>query len=222
MPKWHFKLGRRQKIIATCFYGARHSHVSRGVKKRHCNKGKCVSIMRAFVAMRRFLSANAGIFQRIERMEQRQLLTDQKMEYVLQRMEELSPTITPEQIFASGCVWDAWDFVSQLIRSATKSIVLIDNFVDERVLTLLSKRGKDVAATIHSRYTAQFKLDLEKHNAQYEVVEFIQIPHKSHDRFLIIDNDVYLLGASLKDMGTSLCAITKMAISPTEVLALLK
>lgn len=181
-----------------------------------------VAIMRAFVAMRRFLSANAGMFQRIERLEQHQMLTDQKMEQVLQRMDELAPTVTPEQIFATGCVWDAWDYVSQLIRSAKERIVLIDNFVDERVLTLLTKRNVGVPATIHSRYTEQFKLDLDKHNTQYEAIEFIQLPHKSHDRFLIIDNDVYLLGASVKDMGTTLCAITKMEVSPTILLALLK
>ena len=181
-----------------------------------------IAIMRAFVAMRRFLSANAGMFQRIERLEQHQMQADQKMEQVLQRMDELAPTVTPEQIFATGCVWDAWDYVSQLIRSAKERIVLIDNFVDERVLTLLTKRNIGVAATINSRYTEQFKLDLDKHNTQYDIVDFIQLPHKSHDRFLIIDDDVYLLGASVKDMGTSLCAITKMEVSPTTVLALLK
>ena len=179
-----------------------------------------IAIMRAFVAMRRFLSANAGMFQRIERLEQHQMLTDQKVEQVLQRMDELAPTVTPEQIFATGCVWDAWSYVAQLVRSARQRIVLIDNFVDERVLTLLTKREKGVSATIHSRYTEQFKLDLEKHNEQYEPVTFIQLSHKSHDRFLIVDDDVYLMGASVKDMGTSLCAITKMKMSPDVVLSL--
>lgn len=181
-----------------------------------------IRIMDAFVAMRRFISANAGIFQRIERLEQHQIHTDQKIEMVLQRMDELAPTITPEQIFATGCVWDAWNYVSQLIRSAKQRIILIDNFIDERVLTLLTKRKNDVSATLHSRYSKQFNLDLEKHNEQYEKVNFFQLPHKSHDRFLIIDNDVYLLGASVKDMGSSLCAITKMKISPDSVLALIK
>ena len=77
-----------------------------------------------------------------------------------------------------------------------------------------------VSATIHSRYTEQFKLDLEKHNEQCERVVFVQLPHKSHDRFLIVDDDVYLMGASVKDMGTSLCAITKMEMSPDVVLSL--
>lgn len=181
-----------------------------------------IRIMRAFVAMRRFLSANAGMFQRIEALEQHQTLTDLKVEQVLKRMDELAPTVTPEQIFASGCVWDAWNYVSQLVRSAKQRIVLVDNYVDERVLTLLTKRAEGVSATIHSRYTQQFKLDIEKHNEQYHPIAFVQIPHKSHDRFLIIDDDVFLLGASVKDMGTSLCAITKLNLSAETVLLLVK
>lgn len=181
-----------------------------------------IAIMRAFVAMRRFLSANAGMFQRIERLEHRQMLTDQKMEQVLKRMDELAPAITPEQIFATGCVWDAWSYVSQLVRSAKQRIILIDNFVDERVLLLLTKRADGVSATIHSRYTQQFLLDLEKHNGQYEPIGFVQTPHKSHDRFLIIDDEVYLMGASIKDMGTSLCAITRLEMKPDTIMSLLR
>ena len=181
-----------------------------------------IRIMDAFVAMRRFLSANAGMFQRIEKVEQHQMLTDKKVEVVLKRMDELAPRVTPEQIFATGCVWDAWSYISDLIRSANARVVLIDNFVDDRVLTLLDKRNDAVSATIYSRYTEQFRLDLAKHNEQYNPITFIQLPHKSHDRFLIIDEDVYLMGASVKDMGTSLCAITKMEIAPETVLSLLK
>ena len=181
-----------------------------------------IVIMRAFVAMRRFLSANAGMFQRIERLERHQMLTDQKMEQVLKRMDELAPAITPEQIFATGCVWDAWSYVSQLVRSAKQRIILIDNFVDERVLLLLTKRADGVSATIHSRYTQQFLLDLEKHNGQYEPIGFVQTPHKSHDRFLIIDDEVYLMGASIKDMGTSLCAITRLEMKPDTIMSLLR
>ena len=181
-----------------------------------------IRIMDAFVAMRRFLSTNAGMFQRIEKVEQHQMLTDKKVELVLKRMDELAPRVTPEQIFATGCVWDAWSYISDLIRSANARVVLIDNFVDDRVLTLLDKRNDAVSATIYSRYTEQFRLDLAKHNEQYNPIAFIQLPHKSHDRFLIIDEDVYLMGASVKDMGTSLCAITKMEIAPETVLSLLK
>lgn len=179
-----------------------------------------IRIMDAFVAMRHFISTNAEMFQRIERLESHQTSTDEKVEHIMKRMDELAPAITPEQIFATGCVWDAWDYVSQLVRSAKQRIVLIDNFVDERVLTLLTKRAAGVSATIHSRYTQQFKLDLEKHNEQYEPIEFIQIPHKSHDRFLFIDDNVYLLGTSIKDMGTSLCAITRLETTAEIVMQL--
>lgn len=179
-----------------------------------------IRIMDAFVAMRRFISTNAEMFQRIERLESHQTSTDEKVEHIMKRMDELAPAITPEQIFATGCVWDAWDYVSQLVRSAKQRIVLIDNFVDERVLTLLTKRAAGVSATIHSRYTQQFKLDLEKHNEQYEPIEFIQIPHKSHDRFLFIDDNVYLLGTSIKDMGTNLCAITRLETTADIVMQL--
>lgn len=179
-----------------------------------------IRIMDAFVAMRRFISTNAEMFQRIERLESHQTSTDEKVEHIMKRMDELAPAITPEQIFATGCVWDAWDYVSQLVRSAKQRIVLIDNFVDERVLTLLTKRAAGISATIHSRYTQQFKLDLEKHNEQYEPIEFIQIPHKSHDRFLFIDDNVYLLGTSIKDMGTSLCAITRLETTADIVMQL--
>ena len=179
-----------------------------------------IRIMDAFVAMRRFISTNVEMFQRIERLESHQTSTDEKVEHIMKRMDELAPAITPEQIFATGCVWDAWDYVSQLVRSAKQRIVLIDNFVDERVLTLLTKRAAGVSATIHSRYTQQFKLDLEKHNEQYEPIEFLQIPHKSHDRFLFIDDSVYLLGTSIKDMGTSLCAITRLETTADIVMQL--
>ena len=127
-----------------------------------------------------------------------------------------------EQIFATGCVWDAWAYVSELVRSAKERIELIDNFVDDRVLSLLLKRGESVSATIHSRFSKDFLTDLEKHNRQYVEVKFVQLPHKNHDRFLIIDDTVYLLGASVKDMGNGLCAVTKLTARPETVLGLLK
>jgi len=180
-----------------------------------------VRIQRAFVTMRRFISANAGLFQRIDTIERKQIATDDKIEQVMQRMDELSPAPTADQLFATGCIWDAWSYISDLVRSAKKRIILIDNYVDDRVLSLLTKRAEGVTATIHSRYTELFLQDLKKHNGQYPEIQFIQLPHKAHDRFLIIDSQTYLLGASVKDIGTSLCAITKMEISPETILSLL-
>ena len=99
---------------------------------------------------------------------------------------------------------------------------MIDNFVDDRVLSLLDKRGDGVEAMIHSRYSESFLTDLHKHNVQQREIKFTQLPHRNHDRFLIIDDEVYLLGASVKDMGVGLCAITKMQTSPKTVLGLLE
>lgn len=181
-----------------------------------------VRIIRAFVAMRRFLSANAGLFQRVDRLEQQQALTNERIDTVLDMIEDLSPAVTTEQLFASGCVWDAYTFVCDLIRGAEKRLVLIDNYVDERVLTMLDKRKAGVDATVHTRYTAQTKLDFEKHNKQYAAIEYIQMSQSVHDRYLIVDDDVWLLGASMKDMGHGLCTVIKLGLKPEMVLSFLK
>ena len=181
-----------------------------------------IRIIDAFVAMRSFMVQNADILTRIAHLERHQIDTDEKIDMILDKMEEYSPKLLPEQIFPTGCIWDAWAYVSDLVRSAKKRIELIDNFVDDRVLSLLMKRAKGVSATIHSRFTKDFLTDLEKHNTQYDEVKFVQLPHKNHDRFLIIDDTVYLLGASVKDMGNGLCAITKLTARPETVLGLLK
>ena len=181
-----------------------------------------VKIMRAFVAMRRFLIQNANLLMRVAYLEKHQIETDEKIDSILDKMDQNSPKMLPEQIFPTGCVWDAWAYVSDLVRSARNRIILIDNFVDDRVLTLFTKRADGVSATIHTSYTKQFLTDLVKHNEQYPTIEFIQLPHRNHDRFLIIDNKVHFLGASLKDMGAGLCAITEMNATPETILALLK
>lgn len=148
--------------------------------------------------------------------------TDNKIEAILEKIEENSPQLLPEQVFPTGCVWDAWTYVSDLVRLAKNRIILIDNFVDDRVLSMLTKRPNDVSATIHTRFNEQCLTDLKKHNAQYPEIEFVQLHHRSHDRFLIIDDRVYLLGASLKDIGVGLCAITEMSVAPETILGLLK
>ena len=188
-----------------------------------------IMIMRAFVTMRRFLTMNAQIYQRLDRIEGQQLMdnqwraeTESKIETILDKLEEKTPSPTAEQIFATGCIWDAWQFVSELIRGAKVRIILIDNYVDDRVLTLLCKRKEGVSATIHTRYNQHFLLDLEKHNQQYSAITAVQIPHKHHNRFLVIDDVVYLLGASVKDMGTGLCAITRLVTKPEEILEMIK
>ena len=107
----------------------------------------------------------------------------------------------------------------QLVESAQKRIVVIDNYVDASVLTLLTKRKQDVSTTVYTyKISEQFSLDLEKHNAQYPVVE-VFVSKKSHDRFLIIDDKVYHVGASIKDLGKKLCAVMQMnSITPEEIM----
>ena len=181
-----------------------------------------IRIMRVFTAAHQIMENNAILFKRVLHLEQHQIETDEKIDHLIAKMDENSPKLLPEQIFQTGCVWDAWAYVSDLVRSAKQRIVLIDNFVDDRVLSLLSKRAEGVKATIYTRYFEQFLIDLKKHNEQYPSIEFVQLPHRNHDRFLIIDDKVYFMGASLKDMGAGLCAVTEMQILPETLLNFLK
>ncbi len=124
-----------------------------------------------------------------------------------------------EGIFFDGQIFDAWKFVSDIIKTAKTSIHLIDNYVDETVLILLSKREKAVKAIIYTqKISKQFRLDIEKHNAQYEKIEVREFS-KSHDRFLIVDNrDVYHIGASLKDLGRKWFAFSKMEWAANDII----
>ncbi len=179
-----------------------------------------IRIMRAFTMIPQLVNHNAQIIERIFNIEQHQQETDKTIKVILDRIEDVSPKLLPEQVFATGCVWDAWTYISDLVRSARQWIVLIDNYVDDRVLSMLTKRADGVTATIHTRYNEQFLTDLKKHNTQYPEIVFIQLPHRNHDRFLIIDDKVYLLGASLKDIGAGLCAVTEMSIEPEVILGM--
>lgn len=120
-----------------------------------------------------------------------------------------------EGIFFDGQIFDAYKFATDLIKSAKKSLLLIDNYVDESVLLMLSKRNLGVSATIYTKkITKQLQLDLDKHNDQYPPVN-IRTYHNSHDRFLIVDNkEVYHIGASLKDLGKKMFAFSKLEIEP--------
>ena len=123
-----------------------------------------------------------------------------------------------EGIFYDGQIFDAYVFVSDLIRSARNRIVLIDNYIDESVLVLLSKREASVSAEIRTGHiTRQLKLDVQKHNSQYPPINIVRT-HNVHDRFLITDDDVYHLGASLKDLGKKLFAFSKLCLSPALLL----
>ena len=184
-----------------------------------------IEIMRAFVKMRRFLAHNANIFQRLDQVEKRQLVselrTDERFEQLFSALEDRS--IKPKQgIFYDGQVFDAYNFVCDLVRSAKQRIILIDNYVDESVLTLLSKRKKQVSARILTKsISKQLKLDIEKFNQQYPAIE-VQTFQLAHDRFLIIDDDIYHVGASLKDLGKKWFAFSRMEMSAITMLAKVK
>lgn len=133
---------------------------------------------------------------------------------------QLNTTLPPKQgIFYDGQIFDAYAFVAQLIKSAKKSIILIDNYIDETVLTLLAKRSKEVDASVYTKtISKQLKLDIKKHNQQYPRIE-IKTFTKSHDRFLIIDElIVYHIGASLKDLGKKWFAFSKMDMNSLDIL----
>ena len=183
-----------------------------------------IRIMRAFVSMRRFIATNSQLFQRLETIEYHQLEMKQHQEITDKRIDEvfkkLDANIPPVQgIFYDGQVFDAYRFVSDLMRKAKKSIVLIDNYVDDTVLTLLDKREVGVAATIYTqRISSQFQLDVDRHNIQYPHIEIKQF-NKAHDRFLLIDDEVYHIGASIKDLGKKWFGFTLMRdITSTELI----
>ncbi len=183
-----------------------------------------IRIMDAFVAMRRFMVTNAEVFQRLSTMEYHQLEMQQHMQESDKRIEEVFRRLDegnakPKQgVFYNGQIYDAYTFVSDLIKSAKKRIVLIDNYVDETVLTLLDKREEGVSAVIYTQQISrQFQLDIDRHNAQYAPVD-VETFRLSHDRFLCIDDDVYHIGASIKDLGKKWFGFSKMEIlTPDEL-----
>lgn len=190
-----------------------------------------IQIMRAFVSMRHFMVNNASMFSRLETIEYHQLEilqhqqdtdkhlqeSDRRIEEVFRRLDE--GNAKPKQgVFYNGQVYDAYTFVSDLIKSAKKRIVLIDNYVDETVLTLLDKRAEGVSAVIYTQQiNRQFQLDIDRHNAQYAPID-VETFRLSHDRFLCIDDDVYHIGASIKDLGKKWFGFSKMEIlTPDEL-----
>ena len=183
-----------------------------------------IQIMRAFVSMRHFMTTNASVFSRLEtieyhqlEMQQHQQDTDKRIDEVFRRLDE--GNAKPKQgVFYNGQIYDAYTFVSDLIKSAKKRIVLVDNYVDETVLTLLDKRDEGVSAVIYTQQISrQLQLDIDRHNAQYVPID-VEVFRLSHDRFLCIDDDVYHIGASIKDLGKKWFGFSKMEIlTPDEL-----
>lgn len=184
-----------------------------GILKSETAVKMSIQIINAFVAMRRFIINNAQIFQRIDTVEKRQLnyemTTDERFEKVFDALQQNK--LEPKQgIFFDGQIFDAHKFVSDIIRKAEKSIVLIDNYIDDTVLDLFAKRKKNVTVTIYTaNISKSLMTDIKKFNTQYPTIEVKEFK-QSHDRFMIIDDeDVYHFGASLKDLGRKWFAFSK-------------
>lgn len=170
-------------------------HSSRGVAFRRW----------ANAVLKEYLIRGYAINPRLEQLEQRVAKTEEKIDFFVKTA--LSPA---EGIFFDGQIFDAYEFVCSLIKSAKARIILIDNYVDESVLTMLDKRPAGVSASIYTqKISRQLSLDIAKHDAQYPPIP-VQVFSKSHDRFLIIDNRVYHVGASIKDLGKKWFAILEM------------
>jgi hypothetical protein len=184
-----------------------------------------IKIMDTFVNMRKFLISNASIFQRLDTLETKQLQSklesDDKFNQLFNAIEKNPPQ--KKHIFYDGQIFDAYLFVSDIIKSATKSIKLIDNYIDETTFVLFTKRDASVNMSIYTnKISKQLQLDLEKHNAQYPKITIKKF-ELSHDRFLIIDEkEVYHFGASLKDLGKKWFAVSKMDINSFEIIEKLK
>lgn len=173
-----------------------------------------IAIMRAFVSMRRLLAASTPLLDRLETLEKRQIAheirTDDRFERLFTALE--TAHAQPAQgIFFDGQLFDAYVFVNDLLRSVQRSVVLIDNFIDDSVLLQLAKRPEGVSATVLTKnISPKLELDLKKHNSQYPPIRVEVFPY-SHDRFLILDGEtVYHIGASLKDLGLKWFAFSRM------------
>lgn len=229
----------KKELVANCdrFEGLKHSSVNpyafteqgvsmlSAVLRSETAIQVSIRIINAFVEMRKFLVANASLFERLETVEKRQLSfeikTDENFEKVFKALESQEE---PRQgIFYNGQVFDAYTFAADLVRSAKKSLVLIDNYIDDSVLTLFSKRKKGVKAKLFTKtISKQLKLDLQKHNEQYPEIE-VKTFAEAHDRFLILDEStVYHIGASLKDLGKKWFAFSKFEKGALEMLGKLE
>lgn len=166
--------------------------------------------------LKEYLIKGYSINKRFERLEQRVSKTEEKIDFFVKT------SLPPVQgVFYDGQIFDAYTFIFDLVRMAKKDIILIDNYIDDSVLKILNKRANNVSATIYTAHISDnLKLDLQKHNSQYQPIN-IEHFNKSHNRFLIIDDEVYHIGASLKDLGKKMFAFSKLNINKENILEIL-
>jgi hypothetical protein len=180
-----------------------------------------IKIIRAFVEMRKTIGSNSLLFSKMEALEKRQisyeLKTDVRIETILNAMEEKS-FIPSEGIFYDGQIYDAYAFVNDLLKSAKKEVVLIDNYIDDSVFTLFSKYPNLKIKIYTQTITKQLALDYQKYQAQYQNIELLEFK-SAHDRFIILDGvEMYHIGASLKDLGKKWFAFSRFEMGALEIL----
>ena len=187
---------------------------SRGIEfRRWANQVLKDYMLRGYAVNQRIVHVEEYFDKRLRAHEQRIENVEQKIDFFVRT------SLPPQQgIFYDGQIFDAYTFINDRIREATTRIILIDNYIDDSVLTILSKRADKVAATIYTKKpSAQLQLDIQKHNAQYTPIDIIAFD-RSHDRFLCIDETVYHLGASIKDLGKKWFAFNRMEMPTSELL----
>jgi len=173
-----------------------------------------INIIRAFVQMRKFLLTNSSIFQRIENIEQKLITHDENFQKIFKKLE--NNEIPIQGIFFNGQIWDTYEFINKLLKSAKKEIILIDNYIDETVLTIFSKYPNLDFTIITKQINKKLKLDIDKYNSQYKNLK-VKTSNKYHDRFLLIDDEIYHIGASLKDLGKKVFAFSKIEINKKDL-----
>jgi hypothetical protein len=181
-----------------------------------------ISIIRAFVAMRKSIATTGNLIQRVEGVERKLLQTDQKVEQIFSALEK-KEQLPAQGVFFNGQIFYAYKLVADIIRKAKHTIILIDNYVDDNTLQILTKKKTGVLVTIYThKITRQLELDAEKFNQQYGKLEIKKLNH-NHDRFLILDQkEMYHIGASLKDLGTKIFGFSKMDAQTITLLSKLK
>ena len=209
------------KIYSTQFYnldailsvGYRVNSKNATLFRRWANQVLKEYMLRGYAVNQRIVYVEEYFDKRLRAHEQRIENVEQKIDFFVRT------SLPPHQgIFYDGQIFDAYTFINDRIREASTRIILIDNYIDDSVLTILSKRADKVAATIYTKKpSAQLQLDIQKHNAQYSPIDIIAFD-RSHDRFLCIDETVYHLGASIKDLGKKWFAFNRMEMPTTELL----
>ena len=212
--------GKHQKYLPYVFTEQGVSMLS-AVLKSKTAVAVSIKIIETFISIKNFISQNAEIFSRFERIEHKQIQYDKNFDKIFKALEDKS--IKPKQgIFFDGQIFDAYKFANDIIKTAKKEIVLIDNYIDENTLLLFSKVKKIKITIFTKEISNKLKLDLEKYNSQYFPIEIKQFKN-SHDRFLIIDNkQVFHFGASLKDLGKKWFGFNKFEIDAVDMLKKLK